>query len=139
MSTDNAFIRESSLMWDSTQPDGDEAYRTTDGRYIIQQEASPWEPNNPNLWVWRITVNVRGDARFYNILATAPTLADAIAYAERDSNAPVFNDHGECRWCGMEKAYLVVAPRWWFGCNLCETTIETETKQPDREYEPLHD
>lgn len=144
MTAGNAFIRESSLLWDSASPDGDASYRTTDGRYIIQQEASPWEPDNRDLWVWSLKVNIRGDAQFYNALKSLPTLADAITCAEQDSASPVFTDHGECRWCGMERAYLEVAPRWWFGCNLCETELQQhemtpETDASDHEYEPLHD
>lgn len=144
MTTDNAFARDSALEWDPAEQGGELIYRTTDGKYMIQQEASPWEPDNQDLWVWSLKVNIRGEAKFYNVLKAAPTLADAITYAEQDSASPVFTDHGECRWCGMERAYLEIAPRWWFGCNLCETELQQheptpETAASDHEYEPLHD
>lgn len=113
-----------------------EWYISDDGKYKIVKEPSPWEPDNADRWSWLVYVNKYANPA---AIKTTATLIDAQQFVEADAVAPVWDLHGDCRWCGMPKDDLVLSPRWWFGCNLCESAIETQTEQPDNEYEPLHD
>ena len=115
-----------------------EYYVSEDERYEIRKEPSPWEPDNADRYTWIVYVDKYGTGRHHPIKTTA-TLLDAKWFVTADAQSPVFDQYGDCRWCGIAESDLRMYPRWWFGCNLCESAIETETVQPDNEYEPLHD
>jgi len=140
----NVFAEESTLPFavfgDPWSPD--HYYETTDGKYRIRQEPSPWAPDDESMYVWIVEVLMYGE-RFRRTIKSKPTFADAVAFCERDNESPVWDDHGDCRWCGIDKADLAAYPRWWFGCNLCEKAIAAEDAAPtdcsDNEFEPRHD
>lgn len=119
-----------------------EWYISEDGKYKIVKEPSPWEPDNAERWSWLVYVNKY--AKYPSAIKSTATLIDAQQFVEADAAADTWDTHGDCRWCGMAKADLMLAPRWWFGCNLCETELQNheptpETDASDHEYEPLHD
>ena len=140
----NVFAEQSPLSWEQHGNPWlpGHHYATTDGKYRITPQSSPWEPDNKDKYVWLVEVPMYGP-QFYKTVKAAPTFADAVAYAEKDADSPVWTETDqECRWCGMAKSDLIVYPRWWFGCDLCETEIQKEQTTidtPDNEYEPSYD
>jgi hypothetical protein len=68
-------------------------------------------------------------------------LAEIWEFIAADSAAPVWDEDGCCKWCGIAKSDLAVYPPYWFGCNLCESNIvrDDATPAPDNEFEPRHD
>lgn len=141
MKATNVFAEQSFLEWEEY---GDpwktgHYYATSDGKYRIRPEPSPWEPEDKTKYVWLVQARAYGE-RYYLTLKAAPIFADAVQYAEKDSQSPVFDKDGDCRWCGMAENDLRAAPRWWFGCNLCEPAIESIIpEENEAEFEPLHD
>jgi hypothetical protein len=141
----NVFAEESSLTWeqygDPWKPG--HHFATTDGKYRITPHPSPWEPEDKTKYTWGVEAPLYGD-KYYRLIKATATFADAVQHAERDSMSPVWREQdNDCRWCGMPKADLIAYPRWWFGCNLCETAIAAEDgapkDTPDNEFEPRHD
>lgn len=106
-------------------------------QYLITESDNPWIPALNRVTVYDIYYL---DSNHRRYLACAPTRAEAEAFIERDRVKPVWDDNGDCRWCGIARSDLARYPAWWFGCVLCESEIDRDvlaTVTPeDREYEP---
>ena len=102
----------------------DDCWECSDQRYMVYAERSPWlQEGVPDVPLFSIRVKKYGEM-YYSPLRTEPSLSTALEYIKTDAAAPVFDESGMCRWCDMSRQDLATYPRWWFGCNLCETEVE---------------
>ncbi len=105
--------------------------------YTLVSTKSPWigQPE----WVYAVQVNMWGAGP--STLREFPTEEAAREFITADSAAPVWDEDGCCKWCGIAQSDLAVYPPYWFGCNLCESNIvrDDDTPAPDNEFEPRHD
>jgi len=127
----------------------EDSWSCSDDRYGIRLERDPWiRPEGSNPPVYVVYIGKYGPFS-QSPLATLTAFGAAVDYIKQDAALPVFNEAGDCRWCGLSQLDLASAPRWWFGCNLCETEmertadnqdeIERSIAQHEQEFEPLHD
>lgn len=98
------------------------------GRYRVTRDEDPWwhpDSNEEPHETW--TVSVRKWGNSWNYLYRAADFDGAVFLAESDADRPVFNEDGECRWCGTEENYLTGVPSGWFGCRLCDPNPREES------------
>ena len=82
-------------------------------QYLITESDNPWIPALTRATVYDIYYIDNNHKRY---LACAPTRAEAEAFIERDRVKPVWDERGDCRWCGIARSDLSRYPAWWFGC-----------------------
>ena len=107
--------------------------------YTIVTEPNPWQGDAQPPTIYTVQVNMWGAGP--STLRDFPTEAAAREFIAADSAAPVWDEDGCCKWCGIAKTDLAVYPAYWFGCNLCESHIvrDDAAPEPDGEFEPRHD
>ena len=101
----------------------EDRWECSDDRYTVYIERDPWLRDGLQINTFSIQVRKYGGT-YYSPLRTEPTLSAALEYIKQDAASPVFDEFGMCRWCDMSRADLTTYPRWWFGCNLCETEMD---------------
>lgn len=111
----------------------EDRWECSDDRYTVYIDRDPWLREGLQINAFSIHVRKYGGT-YYSPLRTEPTLSAALEYIKQDAASPVFDDFGDCRWCGIARQDLLAYPRWWFGCNLCEAEIE-RTADNDAETE----
>lgn len=107
--------------------------------YTITTEPNPWKGDGQPPTIYAVQVNMWGAGP--STLRDFTTEEAAQEFIAANSAAPVWDQDGCCKWCGIAKSDLAVYPAWWFGCTLCESNIvrDDATPAPDQEFEPRHD
>jgi hypothetical protein len=103
----------------------EDRWECSDQRYTVYIDRDPWDREGLPINMYTIHIKKYGGT-YYSPHRAEPTLSAAIEYIKKDAASPVFDDFGECRWCCIARQDLGTYPRWWFGCNLCESAIEQE-------------
>lgn len=103
----------------------EDRWECSDDRYTVYIDRDPWLREGVQINSFSIRVKQYGET-YYSPLRTEPTLSAALEFIKKDAASPVFDEFTMCRWCGIARQALLSYPRWWFGCNLCESAIEQE-------------
>jgi hypothetical protein len=104
----------------------EDRWECSDDRYAVRLERDPWDKPEAAKVPMFVVDGRKWGPTYLSPLRTVGTLSDALEYIRTDASSPVFDEFGMCRWCDMSRLDLAAAPRWWFGCNLCESAIEQE-------------